>query len=66
MALRGRVRLWLACAATAAVVVPLGTLWQASLVPDSYDMATMGYADWGGGARGSHAGHHGTAVAGLT
>jgi FtsP/CotA-like multicopper oxidase with cupredoxin domain len=66
VAVRGRVRLGLACGATAALVLPLGWLWQASLVPDSYDMAEMGYADWGGGPAGSHAGHHGAAVADLT
>jgi FtsP/CotA-like multicopper oxidase with cupredoxin domain len=66
VAVRGRVRLGLACSATAALVLPLGWLWQASLVPDSYDMAEMGYADWGGRPAGSHAGHHGAAVADLT
>jgi FtsP/CotA-like multicopper oxidase with cupredoxin domain len=68
--LRERWRLWAACAATAAVVLPLGWLWQASLLPDSYDMADMGYADWGGGPvpEGGHDHHggHGTAVADLT
>ncbi len=65
MAVRARTRRWLACAATAAVVLPLGWFWQASLLPDTYDLATMGYADWGGGPRGEH-GHHGTPVADLT
>lgn len=68
MALSTGRRLWLAGAATAAVVLPLGWMWQSSLLPDSYDMAEMGYADWGGGPVGEHAGmtgHHGTAVADL-
>ncbi len=65
MAFRGRARLWAASAATAALVLPLGWSWQASLLPDTYDLASMGYADWGGGPRGEH-GHHGTPVAGLT
>ena len=55
MAVRGRTRLWLACAATAALVLPLGWFWHASLLPDTYDMAAMGYADWGGGPASSHA-----------
>ena len=65
MALRGRTRLWLASAATAALVLPLAWFWQASLLPDSYDLATMGEPDWGGGPRSQHSGHHGTPVAEL-
>jgi FtsP/CotA-like multicopper oxidase with cupredoxin domain len=68
VASRARWRLWLASAATAAVVLPLGWMWQDSLLPDSYDMAAMGYPDWGGGpvpAAGHH-GNHGTPVAELT
>ena len=65
MAVRARTRLWLASGATAALVLPLGWMWQASLLPGSYDMAEMGYADWGGGQQGSHDHHHGTAVADL-
>jgi len=60
------VRWWLACAATVAIVLPLGWAWQSSLLPDSYDPADMGYADWGGGPATSHAGHDGTPVADLT
>jgi FtsP/CotA-like multicopper oxidase with cupredoxin domain len=41
-------------------------MWQSSLVPDTYDMVAMGYADWGGGPADQHAGtHHGTPVAEL-
>jgi len=64
VALRGRWRPWLACAATAALVLPLGWLWQASLLPDTYDMADMGYADWGGGPHPVHH-HDGVRVADL-
>jgi FtsP/CotA-like multicopper oxidase with cupredoxin domain len=60
------VRLGLACAATLALVLPLAWMWQGSLLPESYDLAEMGYADWGGGPTASHAGHHGTAIADLT
>lgn len=47
-------------------MLPLGWFWQASLLPDAYDMAEMGYADWGGGPTASHGGEHGTPVAELT
>jgi FtsP/CotA-like multicopper oxidase with cupredoxin domain len=40
-------------------------MWQASLLPDSYDIAEMGYADYGGGPRAGHDHGHGTAVADL-
>lgn len=59
-----RLRLLLACLATAALVVPLGLMWRSSLLPDSYDMAAMGSLDLGGGEPVTHA-HHGTAVASL-
>ena len=65
MALRGRTRLWLASAATAALVLPLAWFWQDSRLPDSYDMAAMGYADWGGGPHAMAGHHHGTPVAEL-
>jgi FtsP/CotA-like multicopper oxidase with cupredoxin domain len=48
------------------VVAPLAWFWQASLLPDTYDLAEMGYADYGGGPRGGgHDHHRGTAVADL-
>ena len=65
MALRSRARLWLAGAGTAALVLPLGWFWQVSLLPDTYDLASMGSADWGGGSQGGH-GHQGVPVAELT
>ena len=40
-------------------------MWKSSFVPDTYDIAAMGHADWGGGPVGDHAGHHGTPVAEL-
>ena len=61
-----RARLLVSTAAALAVLTPLTWFWQASLLPETYDLAEMGYADWGGGPAGSHAGHHGTAVADLT
>ncbi|MGA8850823.1 MAG: multicopper oxidase domain-containing protein, partial [Aeromicrobium sp.] len=44
--------------ATLALVVPLALMWERSLLPDSYDMAAMGYHDYGGGpaAHGKHQG----------
>ena len=68
MARRARWRLWAALAATAALVLPTGWFWQASLLPDTYDLAAMGYADYGGGPRSDHhhSADHGTPVAELT
>ena len=41
-------------------------MWQASLLPDTYDIAEMGYADYGGGPRTGHDHQgHGMAVADL-
>jgi FtsP/CotA-like multicopper oxidase with cupredoxin domain len=51
----GRARVAVAAAATAAVLVPLGWLWQASLLPDRYSVREMGYADDGHGVH--HPGH---------
>ena len=68
MAARGRRRWWVASAATAALLLPLAWFWQASLLPDTYDLAAMGYPDWGGGAAGAHGEHglHGPPVSELT
>jgi FtsP/CotA-like multicopper oxidase with cupredoxin domain len=59
---RPRVRVLLALGASLAVVLPLGWMWQASLLPASYSAAGMGFPDYGGGPRGHHGhhGHHGT------
>ena len=57
-------RALLASAGALALVVPLAWMWAASLVPDSYSVMEMGYADLGGGpgslehaAASGHAGH---------
>jgi FtsP/CotA-like multicopper oxidase with cupredoxin domain len=63
-----RLRLLLACLATAVIVVPLGWMWWSSLMPDEYSVMDMGYVDLGGGpdiaqvmGSGAHAGmSHGT------
>jgi len=64
-----RGRLLLAVAGTLAIVLPIGWMWWSSLLPDSYDVADMGYVDYGGGPEpsgGSHHHHHaGTPVAAL-
>ena len=55
-----RVRVAIACAATAAVLGPLAWFWQTSLLPETYSVMEMGRADHGGGtAAGSttHRGH---------
>ncbi len=54
-----------AIGAALALVVPLAWMWWSSRLPDSYDAAQMGYADYGGGPVPEHAHHHGTAVADL-
>ena len=46
----GRLRLFLASLATAVLLVPLGWLWWASLMPDEYSVMDMGHVDLGGGA----------------
>ena len=61
-----RRRLAVALVATAAVLVPLGWNWQASLVPDTYDAMDMGYLDHGGGTvPAGHDAHAGRRVADL-
>jgi hypothetical protein len=64
---RRSLKVAIASAATVAVLGPIGYFWPASLVPSTYDMAAMGYADFGGGPAGGH--HHasgGTSVGALT
>jgi FtsP/CotA-like multicopper oxidase with cupredoxin domain len=51
----GRLRLVVACVATAVILGPLLWFWRASLLPDTYDATRMGYPDTGGGA--VHGGH---------
>ena len=65
--MRNSIKITIASAATLAILGPLGYFWQDSLVPSSYDMAAMGYADFGGGpATGHQHGSGGTSVATLT
>jgi FtsP/CotA-like multicopper oxidase with cupredoxin domain len=44
-----RRRLLIALVATVALLAPLAWFWQDSLLPDSYSVMDMGYADYGGG-----------------
>lgn len=44
-----RRRLLVAIAATAAIVVPLGLMWNGSRLPSTYSVMDMGYDDLGGG-----------------
>ncbi|MCY7373735.1 MAG: multicopper oxidase family protein [Spirochaetaceae bacterium] len=44
-----RLRLLLACLASAVIVVPLGWMWWSSLLPDTYSVVDMGYVDLGSG-----------------
>jgi FtsP/CotA-like multicopper oxidase with cupredoxin domain len=44
-----RRRLLVALLATVAVLAPLAWFWQASLLPGTYSVMDMGYADYGGG-----------------
>lgn len=50
--MNSRTRLVVACIATLAVVLPLGWMWQRSLMPDTYSVAEMGYPDYGMNAKG--------------
>jgi FtsP/CotA-like multicopper oxidase with cupredoxin domain len=52
--MRDSVKAGIAVGAAVAILGPLGYFWQQSLVPGTYDMATMGYADFGGGAASGH------------
>ncbi len=63
---RERRRLLVALVATVAVLGTLAYYWQASLLPGSYSVMDMGYADYGGGAT-TMADHHagGRSVADL-
>ena len=44
-----RRRLLIALVVTVALLGPLAYFWQASLLPDTYSVMDMGYADYGGG-----------------
>jgi FtsP/CotA-like multicopper oxidase with cupredoxin domain len=60
-----RIRLLISLAAAAAVLLPLGWFWQQSLMPSTYSVMNMGYADYGGGPKSTHTHHGGTSVADL-
>lgn len=49
MAILGHRRTALAVIATVAVLLPLGLYWKTSLLPSTYSVMDMGYADYGGG-----------------
>lgn len=51
---RARWRVALPVVATLALLVPLAVMWSNSRLPDSYDMAAMGYPDYGGGPGAGH------------
>jgi FtsP/CotA-like multicopper oxidase with cupredoxin domain len=58
-------RIVIASVAVLALLGPLGWFWYDSLVPDTYDMAAMGYADQGGGPVAEHRHTGGLSVADL-
>ncbi|GII56298.1 hypothetical protein Pth03_46870 [Planotetraspora thailandica] len=63
-----RIRLAIAGAATIALLGPLTWFWYDSLMPESYSVMDMGYADYGGAAP-HHGAHHmpgGRSVTALT
>ncbi|MEO8095983.1 MAG: multicopper oxidase domain-containing protein, partial [Pseudolysinimonas sp.] len=52
--------------AAAVVLLPLGWFWHQSLLPSTYSVMDMGYADYGGGAHmPAHMSHHGISVEDL-
>jgi FtsP/CotA-like multicopper oxidase with cupredoxin domain len=51
---RNSIKIAIAAGATVAILGPLGYFWQDSLVPSTYDMAAMGYPDFGSGAAAGH------------
>ncbi|MFI5892564.1 multicopper oxidase family protein [Actinoplanes sp. NPDC051513] len=53
--MRKSFKIAIAAGATVAILGPLGYFWQQSLVPSTYDMASMGYPDYGGGQQAGHA-----------
>jgi len=63
---RRHLRALIATAATLAIVVPLGWLWWASLVPDTYNVMDMGVVDLGGGPDMDHDMHAGQDVSTFT
>lgn len=69
--MNSRTRFIVACVATLALLLPLGWMWQRSLMPDTFSVAHMGYADYGTNAKGKpypapagSAHHHGAPTSG--
>ena len=58
MVSRARARTLVGVILSLAIVVPLGSMWWNSLLPSSYSVMNMGYADYGGGPRPQAEGHH--------
>ena len=50
--MNSRTRFIVACVATLAIVLPLGWMWQRSLMPDTYSVGHMGYPEYGMNAEG--------------
>ena len=60
---RGRRHRLVAVAAAVVVLAPLAWMWQASLLPDAYSAADMGFRDDGRAARREHGEHAGGGAA---
>ncbi len=60
-----KVRVGVALVATALIAVPLALMWAQSLVPSSYSVMDMGYADLGGRSAPGRAHHDGAHGAGA-
>src|SRR4051794_24467602 len=63
--MRSSTRAAIAVVAALAVLGPIGWFWYDSLVPGTYDMAAMGYADNGGGPATGHDHGAGMSIADL-
>ncbi|MEU4424068.1 multicopper oxidase family protein [Actinoplanes sp. NPDC024001] len=63
--MRTSVRAAIASVAALVVLGPLAWFWYDSLVPGTYDMAAMGYPDYGGGPAAAHRHSDGISVADL-
>ncbi len=50
--MNSRIRFIVACLATLAIVLPLGWMWERSLMPDTYSVGDMGHPVYGTNAKG--------------
>ena len=50
--MKSRTRFIVACVATLVVLLPLGWMWNSSLMPDTYSVMDMGRAEYGMDAKG--------------